>query len=243
MSDPVLYSEDMEDVSLETSVEERAAEASVPPPDRMKRIYRVLSILAPLSIAVALAVNWVSAPDAREVLPSPAGVGNAGVPGIEEIKLEKPAIQLLPERIIGYEAISHQAIPGWGKRAAEAVYKTLSMNVEAQIAIVTYGRVEGYASQAEAQARLVQFMTPYTTNVKKKPVGSGRTVATYGESPDRGTRIAGWVRGKYVTIVKSSFQDYIPKREVAFTYRNFQNDQVIDGMIVYQETGREGINK
>ena len=205
----------------------------------MRRSFRVLSIVAPLSIVLAIGLNWLWAPDARQALPGPA-IGRAAVPGAVEVKLEKPAVDLIPSRVLTYEVITHQPIPGYGKTAGEAVYKTLNMNLEAQVAMVIYVRVEGFNSAAEAKGRVDELMKPYSANFKKTTINKA-TPAVEGEAPNGSVWAVGWVRGNYATLIKSSFAEWTPPDRVDLI-RNV-GTPVVDATDVFQRTGREGVTK
>jgi hypothetical protein len=225
---------------LDTAMAGVLPEPRVPAPDPARRSFRLLAVAAPLAIVLAVLVNWYWVPDAHEALPGPA-LTTPGIPGIPEpVELEKAAVEMLPERVLQYETITRQAIPGYENRAGEAVYKTLNMNTEAQIAIVVYARAEGFASAAEAKARLDEFMTPYSAN-RSQIVVNGVTPATMGEAPDGGAYSVGWARGNYATLVKSSFAEWTPVDQVGLIKR--QGDQIVDAVDVFQRTGREGVSK
>lgn len=211
-----------------------------PRPDRMRRLYRWLLLLAPLAIAVAVLVNWLWAEDLSRTA---ADAGISGVPGAgipDAVVLEKPAVELLPRRILQFETMNRQGVPGMGERAGEALYKTLNMGVETQVDIVVYARAEGFASSADAQARLVEMMRPYSAN-RRTVLVEGVTRATVGEAPDKSAYTIAWVRGVYVTMVKASYEEWTPPDQIRLLKR--QGDPVAEAVDVYQRTGREGVSK
>lgn len=219
-------------------------EPTVPPADAARKASRILGVLASLSLVIAVAVNILIVPDARQALPGPA-LEKAAVPGVpgdlQEAKFEKPAVEFLPSRILQFETIARQPIPGRGDGAGEAVYKTLNMNLEAQISVVIYARTEEFTSAAQAKARFDEMMKPYSTNTKQAMV-EGVTPATVAESADGGALVTGWVRGNTATMVKASFAAWTPPgRRIDLLQK--QHDQVVSAVDVFQRTGREGVSK
>lgn len=213
----------------------------VPDPRGARITAATLATIAVVAIALAVIVNWLWAPsaDAARQPGGAAGVesSSTAAPAFEP---ETPALEFIPERILQFETISHHGVPGTGNQAAEAVYKTLNMNIEAQIEIVTYARVEAFASPMEAQARLDKLMAPYSMN-RAQLMLSGVTPATSGEKADGSAYAVGWIKGDYATIVKASFAEWTPKNRVDLL--SDQADKIVDAVDVYQRTGRQGVSK
>lgn len=231
-----------EGVNIEPPSTAATSAPRVSPPDPARRAFLVLSVVAPVALAAAVLANWLWAP-----LSGPSGAGaaddltvGAGVVATETVELEKPAVDLIPERVLQYETISHQAIPGLEDRGGEAVYKTLNMNIEARIEIVVYARTEGFGSALEAKTRLDQLMSPYSAN-RSNVTLNGATPAISGEAPDGGAYAVGWLRGNYATMVKASFAEWTPKDQVPLIKQ--QGDHIVDAVDVFQRTGREGVQK
>lgn len=168
---------------------------------------------------------------------APTSVASVPAPG--EVSLDTAAIELLPDRILQYETITHQAIPGYGDAGAEAVYKTLNMNLEAQIEIIVYARAEGYSSSSAAEERQAELMTDYTLQASQAQLG-GRIVSK-GFTPDKGAYAISWVDGQYVTFVKSSYAEWIPAVQKDLIVD--PGEKIADAVEVYQRTGRQGVSK
>ena len=210
------------------------------PPGRVaRRAFGVITPLAVLAVVIAVALNWWFVPGLGEALPSPQLPGDTlvqGVPGPDEPG--SSALALIPDRIIQYEPITVQAVPGYENRAAEAVFKTLQMNLEAQIPTLVYVRAEVLGSSAEASARLDQLMAPYTLSAANVMVG--QTVARQGWTADQGNFARGWVSGSNMTLVKASFSDWVP--EHTFEIIEMQGIKVSEAVEVYQRTGLKGVS-
>jgi len=219
----------------------QAVDATVESPVTLAvhRAFRVAVPLAALCVAIAIAVNWWTVARAGEALPGPvvAGVEATGVPAPESVELDKPAIDFLPGRVLQFETITLQAIPGMGNAAAEAVYKTLNMNTEAQISVVVYARAEGFSSDADAEARIKELMQPYTVERAEALVGQTPSIAGY--TADKGSYAYGWTRGRYATYVKASFSDWIPAHSHDIAKR--QAVAVAELVEFFQRTGKQGV--
>ncbi len=203
------------------------------------RVFRILAYATLVALLVSILVNWWFVRGIGEPLPSAATTTASGVPDPGEITLTKPAVDLLPDRILQFETITRQAIPGFGDRGAEAVYKTLNMNLEARIEIIVYARVEGLASPSAAQARQAELMAAYTREPSQGQLGA--MTVSRGFTSDKGAYATSWTDGQYVTFIKSAYAEWIPAIEKDLTVD--QGFKVADAVEVYQRTGREGVSK
>lgn len=203
------------------------------------RTFRILGYATLVALLVSILVNWWFVRGVGEPLPSAATSAASGVPDPGEISLTKPALELLPDRILQFETITRQAIPGYGPAGAEAVYKTLNMNLEARIEIIVYARVEGHASSSAAQERQNELMASYTLEPSQAQLG-GMTV-TRGFTSDKGAFATSWTDGQYVTFVKSSYAEWIPAVEKDLIVD--PGFKISDAVEVFQRTGREGVSK
>lgn len=203
------------------------------------KTFRVLLIATTIAILVAIALNWWLVGGIGDALPGHRLESTSGIPEPETIALDKSALEMLPERVLQFETITRQPIPGAEDRSAEAVYRTLNMNLEAQIGIVVYARVEAFASSGEASARQDELMADYTLQQTQRQLGS--QIVASGFTEDKQAYAQSWSEGQYVTFVKSSFDEWIPAIEKELTVP--QGDKIADAVEVYQRTGREGVSK
>lgn len=214
-------------------------EEPLPPAVVWRRAFRVVMPLAVLAVLLAVAVNWVFVPGAGQALPSPDLGIRPPVPGaVTPAEPARPALDLVPKRILQFEPITVQAIPGMEDYAAEAVYKTLEMNIEAQIPTVVYARVEVYGSADEARSRLAEFMAPYTSGAGQTLIGTA--TAQYGWAPDKSSYARGWVRDTYMTFVKASFSEFTPAHSFEIIER--QGIMVSEAVESFQRTGLQGVS-
>ncbi|MDH4139414.1 MAG: hypothetical protein OEV43_02465 [Coriobacteriia bacterium] len=205
----------------------------------LRRAYRALLIMAVVGVALAVLVNWIALPNRGKALPSAPVGGGGDIPAPADVTLSKAATEMLPDRVLQYETITHQAVPGQDERSAEAVYKTLSMNMATQIETVVYGRVEGHESASIAEQRLESLVTPYPRDQHQEALGSA--MATVAWSEDQGAFVIAWVDGQYTTIVKASFADWVPEWDHEIIEK--EGRKVADAVRVFQETGRQGVTK
>lgn len=203
-----------------------------------RRTFRILAAAAIFVLLVAIALNWWFVRGLGTALPS-APVAGSDIPDPATVSIEKPALQMIPDRILQYEPLAHQAIPGYGDHGAEAIFRTLDMNLEAQIGIVHYIRVEAFASSAEAETRRQELMSTYARERSQRQVGA--QIAETGFSEDKKAYAQSWVSGQYVTFVKASFDDWIPAVEKDLTVE--PGDKIADAVEVYQRTGKQGITQ
>lgn len=202
------------------------------------RAFRIAMPLAILAILIAVALNWWFVPSGGEALPGPdMSVTGGEIPGPGQVALEKPALDMLPNRILQWETITRQAIPGYGDAGAEVIYRTLSMNMAAQISTVTYARAEGFSSEMEAAARLQELMQPYTEQRTNEMVG--QTSAIVGLTSDHGAYAKGWTNGRYVTYVKTSYDEWIAEAHPEILKKEL--DRIAKDVEFYQRTGQEGV--
>lgn len=203
------------------------------------RTFRVLGYATLVALLISILVNWWFVRGIGEPLPSAATSTASGVPDPGEVSLAKPAVELLPDRILQYETITLQAIPGYGATGAEAVYKTLNMNLEARIEIVVYARVEGHPSSSAAQERQKELMAAYTLEPSQAQLGA--MTVTRGFTSDKSAYATSWTDGQYVTFVKSSYAEWIPAIEKDLIVD--PGFRIADAVEVFQRTGREGVSK
>lgn len=203
-----------------------------------RRTFRILAAAAILVLLVAIALNWWFVRGMGSALPS-TPVAGSDIPEPATVSLDKPALEMIPDRVLQYETMAYQAVPGGGNRAAEAIYRTYDMNLEAQIGIVIYVRVEGFASSTEATARQQELMGTYTREQSQHQVGA--QIAQAGFTSDKKAYAQTWVSGQYVTLVKASFDDWIPAVEKDLTVE--PGDTVAKAVEIYQRTGKQGITQ
>jgi hypothetical protein len=223
-------------VSSDVMQDEETAD-SFTPASVARRSYRIVMPLALLALLVAVLLNWWFVPGAGDALPGPA-TSRSPVPGVDEgPALEKPALAMIPTRVLQYETITVQAIPGYGDRAAEGVFQTLNMSIDQQIPTVVYVRVEAFASSSEAEARVAGMLERYTLDAATLTLGG--TPVRKGWTPDKQAYAHAWVRGQYATLVKASFPDWTPEHTFEIIER--QGDLVATDVELFQRTGAEGV--
>lgn len=201
-----------------------------------RRVFRVLAVLALLAVGLSLGLNWLLSPARTYVA---ASVGTLDQRAGVAIKLDTPSIDLLPETIIGFETIARQPVPGQGDLAGEAIYATLSMNLEASVPIGVYARIEGFGSAEDADQRARQMLEPYTLRAEDVLAG-GATLARGGFASDEGAYAVAWARNEYAVFVKVAFKDKVPAQKRDFL--RVQSRTVVDGVDVYQRTGKQGVS-
>jgi hypothetical protein len=203
-----------------------------------RRTFRIVAPLAAVAVIVAIVLNWLLLPE-REIASAGPGTGEGAglVDVIGEDTPARPALALVPARIIQFEPITVQPVPGYEDYAVEGVFKTLQMNVEAQIPTLVYVRGEGLGAAADADARLAQLMSAYTLSPAQVAVGS--VIAQQGWTPDQGAFARGWTSGSSVTFVKASFPEWIPEHHFEIIER--QGIAVSEAVEVFQRTGLEGV--
>lgn len=203
------------------------------------RTFRVLAYATLVALLISILVNWWFVRGIGEALPSAGSGSVSGVPDPGEVTLDAPAVDYLPDRILQYETITRQPIPGLGDRAAEAVYRTLNMNLEAQIEIIVYARVEGFASGSGAQERQAELMAQYTRETSSGQLGGA--AVSRGFTSDKGAYAISWTDGQYVTFIKSSYAEWIPAIQKDLVVD--PGERIADAVEVYQRTGRQGVSK
>jgi len=210
---------------------------------RARLAARIAGGVAAVAVALAVGANWyVSAGPGASASAVVAGApGSAGGRGaVPDVELDKPPIELLPESVIAYETLARHGVPGRTRVAAEALYATLNMELDVQVPVSLYARVEGFATTAEARTRLESLMAPQTVRAEDLMV-NGVTPAKSGFTADESAWYVAWVRGAYLVYVKSSFKDLAP-----FEKRDFLRNvarPVIEAIDVFQRTGRQGIQR
>jgi hypothetical protein len=194
-------------------------------------ILAAVALFAAVSVNLPLVVSQSQGPRQVPVSVSPTGTAARD--------LDRPPVQLLPTTILGYETIARQPVPGRTADAAEAVYVTLSMSVEAQVPIAIYARVEGFSSADDAEARVAKLMISFPRRGGTRALGGG-TIARTGYASDDGALLVAWSRGGYMTYVKTSFKDKVPATPGRFLAS--VGDPVVKGVDIFQRTGLEGAN-
>ncbi|MHB9148470.1 MAG: hypothetical protein ACYC33_00045 [Thermoleophilia bacterium] len=225
------------------SVEEEEAPADAtrarpPGPPFERSLFRTLALVALLCVVVAVGVNLLYGSD--DVFSVPGGASSEPATRYEPslVQAEESSLDLIPADMVSYETITRHAIPGQEDRAAEGIYRTLNMNLEALVAIGNYVRVEAFPSEGDARVRAAALMSGYTLRSADLLL-NGVTVARSGYTPDEGALGVAWYRGAYVTFVKTSFLRSIPAQK-----RTFLHDQlmpVAEAVDLFQRTGVQGI--
>jgi len=203
----------------------------------------VLGVLAASVLALSLILNWMLAPTilGRGVNPREMGAFNTAkvaAPGTTvSINLPKTPSKLLPDQIIAYEVIDNHPVPGSARTAAEALYKTLNMNLELSAPVSIYARVEGFGSNDEAQRAMQTVLARFTRDTGSTVLGP--TPAKTGYTSDRGAFVTAWTNGQYMTYVKAQYQQHVPPGPMPH-YLDSQAFAVANAVEVYQRTGQQG---
>lgn len=212
------------------------------PPDPLRtdrRVLRWLAVAVLVALAVAVMANWYALRDRpQQFVANPTRQVSVADGLSLDFDVDAAAVDLLPSSIISYETITRQPVPGRGNQAAEAIYVTLNMDVEIQVPISVYARVETYPSSAQAQSKLDERMAEFTVRPETLLVGA-KTVEA-GFRADEGAWAAGWVTGTSYVFVRSAFKDKIP-----VTKRNFLHNlgmPAVEGIEKYQRTGEQGLS-
>ena len=197
---------------------------------RARRAFRISLLVACVAVALAVFVNWFRSPGADQPLP-----GSASSQVILDPATFTPgtsSVELLPPRILTYETITLQVVPGQENRSAEAIYVTLSMDVEVQRPINSYARVEQFATNREAEDHVAEIMAAYELGQVQLIVGNG-LIATAGFSSDESDYAVAWVRGESAYLVKTSYLDVPPvqnRREFLFA----RSGPVVDAVATHR---------
>ncbi|MDP2181286.1 MAG: hypothetical protein Q8K99_01785 [Actinomycetota bacterium] len=204
-----------------------------------RRVLRWLGVAVLLALAVAVLVNWYALRDRPGQFAANPTRQVAVSDGLAlNFDVDAAAVDLLPSSIISYETITRQPVPGRGNQAAEAIYVTLNMDIEIQVPISVYARVETYPSSAEAQSKLDERMAEFTVRPETLLVGV-KTVEA-GFRADEGAWAAGWTTGSSYVFVRSAFKDKIPA-----TKRDFLHNlglPAVEGIEKFQRTGEQGLS-
>lgn len=235
----------MQDPTIETSpaaVLEDTRAASAPAVAlRLRTAARVLASLAALSLVAAVALNWYFV-----TRPSSGAASAGGMDGLATAYQppalpagSKPALSMLTPSVLAYETVARHPVPGQGDKVAEGIYNTLNMDVEVQVPMSVYVRVEAMTDSQEAASRIAELMSQYTVSRTKTLVG-GVTPADTGYTADEGSFGMGWVKDNHAVFVKGSFREKIPKERSKFLLN--LTKPVADATDVYQRTGRAGLN-
>jgi len=202
-------------------------------------LFAILAIVAIVALALAAAVNWVWSPS-RQTLTENQPAGSGGLYQPAPLHLDQPAIDLLPETILSFETLARQPVAGQADTAAEAIYVTLNMDIEEQVATNTYARIEGFATDVEAKKRVDELVNQYPLRQATQLV-NGVTSVKFGYNATGASYTALWTRGQYMVMVKTSFAQHIPadKRDIL----GAQLRPVVDAVDKFQRTGKQGINQ
>ena len=146
---------------------------------------------------------------------------------------------MLPDNILGFEAIAVQPVPGQALTAAEGVYQTTDMKLDMQIATGEYVRVEGFATPELATKRAAAIVAQYPADQHQVLVNK-TTPARVGFSADRGTWATVWPSGQYVVYVKAFFKDHIPVDKKHFL--DNPGAVLASAVELYQRTGKQGVD-
>ena len=194
-----------------------------------RRVFRVLLVLAGLSLLLAVVSNWLWVPwewgSGSLRVKLPALGSNVPVPGI------RTPVRTLPERVLSYETIARQAAPGREGHAVEALYVTMDMNIEAQVSIAVYARAESFMSDAEALKRANEMLGPYSAKPAIVGLGAGNARGRSGYSPTLSAYCVAWVKNATVFFVKSTFRDRAPVQKRDFLRQ--QANPVIKAIVEY----------
>ncbi len=214
------------------------AHPDVDAPGRAERVpertaFRALILAALLILAAALALALLPRGCAElrgieDPLPgAPAFLGD----------LERQPRQLLPSSVTMFETLTHQEVPGT-PHAAEAVYLTYDMTVQAHRPTTSYARVEAFPSRQDAEARVTEIMADYPVEQQRTLLGTA-TPATVGYSADEGTWIAAWTSGQFAIYLKVFFDGPLP--EDKGTVLSDQGMHLSRAVDLYQRTGTQGV--
>lgn len=204
-------------------------------------VFRAIAAAAALAIIVAAVLNWLWITQYAPVPRSVETVLRGG--SIEDALAARPvdsasAVNKLAPVIIGYETTARHAVPGATRGKGEAIYRSLDMDVEVQVAISTYASVEMFASETAARERVREIMTLYPVRQENSLVASV-TPAVTGFTENEGARAIVWVRDSYVTLIKTMYGRGIPAQR-----RDFLKNvgaPVATATDIYQRTGKSGV--
>jgi hypothetical protein len=206
-----------------------------------RNVFRVVATIAVMVVIAALLLNWMlytrvpPAVSEDEALRFAERYDPASLP-----ELDKPALDTLTPHVLSYETVARHAIPGHGSRAAEAIYATLNINLEVQVAMNTYVRSEGFESAVRAQQRVDEQMTPYSVEVETFMLND-TTPARSGYLEDRSAWAVGWVYENYAILAKTTFKNTPPAQKRQFL-RNV-GTPVVTETDKYQRTGKSGLDR
>ncbi len=206
-----------------------------------KRVFAILATTCALALAAALVMNWIFAPQvvgagtAREDAIAARAYSAGAIPN-----LPKPPKTMLATQIIGYEAITVQAVPGKAQTAAQAVYTTYNMNVDDMVQIGVYAQVEGFSTPSGARARVAEIMKQYPLEAQDVMLNNV-TPGKLGYSPTRGAVVWAWVTGQYAVMVKSQYRDgVVPANPKSRPLLRQQGEPIALTTDWFQRTGQQG---
>ena len=198
-----------------------------------RRAFSIAWPIALFAIILAIALNWFLAPAATE--PLPGLIGEEPLPLPEGSLSGAAATDLLPERVLSYETITLQDIPGQEGRASEAIYVTLNMDALNTRPINSYARADVVASTAEAEQRTSEILQQYPLDQSDLLAGSG-TVARQGFASDNSAWTVVWTRENVVYLVKTSYLDTPPVQRTRELLVNV-GTPVVDGVADHEPSG------
>jgi hypothetical protein len=228
---------DTDGLSGTTADAPEGATQSVAPQDdrRVRAARRAFMITWPIALAaiiLAIALNWFFAPAAND--PLPGRVGEEPIPEPGEVVVSESVVDFLPERVLSYETITRQAVPGQEMQSAEAVYNSLNMDLVNARPQNSYSRVERTAGSAEAERRASEMLAPYSLDQKTILAGQD-TPAREGWAPDESAWTVVWTRGDIVYLVKTSYLDTPPVQRTRELLLN-NGTPVVDAVADYVPT-------
>ncbi len=198
-----------------------------------RRAFSIAWPIALFAIILAIALNWFLAPGATE--PLPGFIGEEPIPEPGGSLAGVSTTGLLPERVLSYETITLQDIPGQEGRASEAIYITLNMDALNTRPINSYARAEVVASPQGAEQRIEEMLQPYPLDQSDVLVGSG-TIARQGFASDNSAWTVVWTRENVIYLVKTSYLDTPPVQRTRELLVNV-GTPVVDGVADHQPSG------
>lgn len=151
---------------------------------------------------------------------------------------DEAGLAFLPDRVVGYETMTVQRIPGMPGGAEEAVYKTMSMDITIARPTSVYARAERLSSPDAAIQRADDLVSAYTLDTGNVVLDDLATVRTR-MAEDRSSYVMAWTNDDVVSFVKASFEDIPPAQET--TYLQDLALPVAEAVDRFQRTGQDGV--
>lgn len=206
----------------------------------LRRFARAAWRLAAAMCIFAVVVNWLSLRGGIRAVPGGTTAAGSEAAAVRLEDLPKAPVDMLPDTVLSYETIARQPVPGTGGLEAEAIYVTLNMDIEIQVPIAVYARVEAFRTEDEAKAALAEKMAVFTTAAANVDLGHG-VVARTGEDSGRTAWAASWTQGQYLLFVKSAFRDKAPAEKRQFL-KNL-GMPVASAVARFANTGQQGVQR